>query len=208
MPSKSAISAHYFAKLSGHPDLFERVEQRFCQAYDEGYSVVEISRLSGSRSADYAHAVLVKNGKVRRGKSGKLPAGLDPGDLAPYLKKKKLTFAKWCAGWDFEIADASAAIKNNEAVSVWLEAVARDFPHYIAKKAKAKVSDYVKVTRLEKIELELSIVWDFNFNCYRAFVMNNPDTKGYGPTHEYALKNLKQTHMCKTILARMAAVGI
>jgi len=57
--------------------------------------VVEIARITGSKTRKYIHAHLVKLGMIGRAKSGKLPKGVVPDGMAPYLAIRGLTFAKW-----------------------------------------------------------------------------------------------------------------
>ena len=112
-------------------------ESRICTAYRKGFSVVEITRIIGSKKADYAHAVLVKQKVINQGKRGRPAKDSVPLVMSSYLSRRSLSFAKWCAGWGFDIGDAGYAIRENADGPV-LDAVRRDFPGGYVKLRKLK----------------------------------------------------------------------
>lgn len=204
MPSKAAIEAYHYHVLSGHKQLFFRAENGICEAYRRGYSVVEITRVIGSKKADYVHSVLVKLKVIRQGRRGRPAKGSIPSNFAPYLRKRSLSFSKWCAGWEFEIPEAAEAI-NAEHDSPIIEAIKRDFPGFYAKIRGLKSwDDYVHPPRCLSDKLEANIVWDQREFCYRASKMNDGSIRGYGLTMELAIKNLKTTHRYLCMLTRLA----
>jgi len=137
MPSKTAVIAYHYHVLSGHQQLFDQVESRICTAYRKGLSVVEITRIVGSKKADYAHSVLVKHKVISQGKRGRPAKDSVPPVMSSYLSRRSLSFAKWCAGWGFDIGDAGYAIRENADGPV-LDAVRRDFPGGYVKLRKLK----------------------------------------------------------------------
>jgi len=103
--------------LSNGFELQEKAERCFADAYNKGYSVVEIATLCSMRTAKYVHLALVKNRLVPAAKPGRQPKTLDlPPDFEKELRKCGLTFAQWCAGWRFMPADAVAGLADLFAV--------------------------------------------------------------------------------------------
>ncbi len=191
MPSKVGAEAYRFHSLSGHNELFEFVELKICEAYANGFSVIEITRIIGSRKADYVHSVLVKHGVIQRGKPGRSRKGLVPTVLASYLRKRSLSYAKWCAGWSFDLEEAACTI-NMCIDGPVMDAIRRDFPGcYSRMKELSNPPEYMHPPEFEIDKLEANISWDFCEHCYRAEKMCDATVRGYGPTMEFALKNLK-----------------
>lgn len=205
MPSKAAIIAYRYHVLSGHPPLFEEFESRLCTAHRKGFSVVELTRIIGSRKADYPHAVLVKRGEIMPGKRGRPAKGSIPASMNPYLRKRSLSFAKWCAGWGFDLAEAARAINEVKDGEV-LEAVRRDFPGCYRKiRRLEKHAPYVRAPDCPSPKLEANIIWDEKEFCYRAEQLENRQVRGYGFSMEEAVKSLKVSHNFRLMLARLAA---
>ena len=205
MPSKAAVIAYRYHVLSGHPALFEQVENRLCMSHQKGFSVVEITRIIGSRKADYPHAVLVKRGVIMPGKRGRPAKGSVPASINLYLRKRSLSFAKWCAGWGFDLVEAAGAITTVSDSEV-LEAVRRDFPGCYRKiKGLEKHASYVRPPDCPSPKLEANITWDEREFCYRAEKMEDRQVRGYGFSMEAALKNLKVSHNYRLMLVRLAA---
>lgn len=205
MPSKTAIIAYRFHILSGHQQLFDQVEGCICTAYRKGFSVVEITRIIGSKKADYAHAVLVKHRVINQGKRGRPAKDSVPPVLATYLSRRSLSFAKWCAGWGFDIWYAGHAIRENADGPV-LEAVRRDFPGCFVKMLKLKeYPDYVHPPQCPSNKLEANVIWDDEELCYRAEKVEDRTVRGYGLSMEDAIRNLKVSHNFGLMLVRLEA---
>lgn len=203
MPSKAAAEAYRFHVLSGHRELFEQVESQICEAFKKEFSVIEITRIIGSRKADYAHSILVKNGVIKRGKPGRAKKGSIPTVIAPYLRKRSLSYAKWCAGWNFDLEETARAITENVDGRV-MEAVRRDFPGCYAKIRKLKTfTAYVHPPKCESDKLEANISWDNTEYCYRAAKMSDGAVRGYGHSMEYAIRNLKISHNFRLMIRRI-----
>ena len=200
MPSKTAIIAYRFHVMSGHQQLFDQVEGRICTAYRKGFSVVEITRIIGSKKADYAHAVLVKHRVINQGKRGRPAKDSVPPVLATYLSRRSLSFAKWCAAWEFDIGDAGHAIRENADGPV-LDAVRRDFPGCYVKMRKLK--EYPPLCPSNK--LEANVIWDDEELCYRAEKVEDRTVRGYGLSMEDAIRNLKVSHNFGLMLVRLEA---
>jgi hypothetical protein len=205
MPSKNAIIAYRFHVLSGHQQLFNQVEGHIRNAYRKGFSVVEITRIIGSKKADYAHAVLVKHRVINQGKRGRPAKNSVPPVMATYLSRRSLSFAKWCAGWEFDIWDAGYAIRENADGPV-LDAVRRDFPGCYVKMLKLKgYPDYVHPPQCPSKKLEANVIWDDGELCYRAEKIENSTVRGYGLSMEDAIRNLKVSHNFGLMLVRLEA---
>ena len=65
-------TAYRVKMLSGGDSHQKKIEQGFCDAFDKGYSVVEIARCAGMKSAKYVHASLAKRDKICKAKRGRL----------------------------------------------------------------------------------------------------------------------------------------
>ena len=205
MPSKTAVIAYHYHVLSGHQQLFDQVESRICTAYRKGFSVVEITRIIGSKKADYAHAVLVKHKVINQGKMGAAGKGLRaPG----YVKLPEQTIPLLCqmvAGWGFDIWDAGHAIRENADGPV-LDAVRRDFPGCYVKLRKLKAyPDYVHPPQCRSNKLEAKVIWDDGEHCYRAEQIENSGVRGFRLSMEDAIRNLKVSHNFGLMLVRLEA---
>ena len=205
MPSKTAVIAYHYHVLSGHQQLFDQVESRICTAYRKGFSVVEITRIIGSKKADYAHAVLVKQKVINQGKRGRPAKDSVPLVMSSYLSRRSLSFAKWCAGWGIDIWDAGHAIGENADGPV-LDAVRRDFPGCYVKLRKLKTyPDYVHPPQCRSNKLEAKVFWDDGEHCYRAEQIENSIVLGFGLSMEDAIRNLKVSHNFGLMLVRLEA---
>jgi len=205
MPSKTAVIAYHYHVLSGHQQLFDQVESRICTAYQKGFSVVEITRIIGSKKADYVHAVLVKHKVISQGKRGRPAKDSVPPVMSSYLSRRSLSFAKWCAGWGFDIWDAGHAIRENGDGPV-LEAVRRDFPGCYVKMRKLKeYPDYVHPPQCRPNKLEAKVIWDDGEHCYRAEQIENSIVRGFGLSMEDAIRNLKVSHNFGLMRVRLEA---
>jgi len=205
MPSKAAVIAYRFHVLSGHQQLFDQVEDRICAAYKKGFSVVEITRIIGSKKADYAHAVLVKHLVIKQGKRGRPAKDSVPPVLAAYLSRRSLSFAKWCAGWEFDIWDAGHAIREHADGPV-MDAVRRDFPGcYVKMNELKEYPDYVHPPQCPSKKLEANVIWDDVELCYRAEKIENCAVRGYGLSMGDAIRNLKVSHNFGLMLVRLEA---
>lgn len=205
MPSKTAVIAYHYHVLSGHQQLFDQVESRICTAYRKGFSVVEITRIIGSKKADYAHAVLVKHKVINQGKRGRPAKDSVPPVMSSYLSRRSLSFAKWCAAWGFDIWGAGHAIRENADGPV-LDAVRRDFPGCYVKLRKLKTyPDYVHPPQCRSNKLEAKVIWDDGEHCYRAEHMENSRVLGFGLSMEDAIRNLKVSHNFGLMLVRLTA---
>jgi hypothetical protein len=204
MPSRAAIIAHHYSVLSGHPSLFGQLEQQICDAHQKGFSVVEITRIIGSKKADYPHAILVRRGAVQPGRRGRPAKGSVPAILSPYLRKRSLSFAKWCAGWNFELTETAEAIVDLSDNQV-LNAIRRDFPGCFARMMELKShADYVRGPRCFSDKLEATVIWEVGRKCYRATKLDDGDVRGYGPIMEIAIKNLKISHNAMLMSNRLS----
>jgi hypothetical protein len=205
MPSKTAVIAYHYHVLSGHQQLFDQVESRICTAYRKGFSVVEITRIIGSKKADYAHAVLVKHKVISQGKRGRPAKDSVPPVMSSYLSRRSLSYAKWCAGWGFDIWDAGHAIRENADGPV-LDAVRRDFPGCYVKLRKLKAyPDYVHPPQCRSNKLEAKVIWDDGEHCYRAEQIENSGVRGFRLSMEDAIRNLKVSHNFGLMLVRLEA---
>ncbi len=205
MPSKSAIIAFHYHVLSGLQPLVQVVESQISEAYLSGFSVIEITRVSGSKKADYTHAVLVKRGLIIPAKRGRPQKGSVPQVIERYLKTRALSFAKWCTGWGFNLSEAADGINSNlQRCDEIEDAVRRDFPGLYAKiKGLKKYAEFFRPPTCISDKLEAVIVWDSQENCYQASKMGDGAISGYGISMEAAIRNLKIYYNYKMIQNRL-----
>lgn len=187
----------YFAGLSGLDKLREEVVVTYVETFQKGYSVIELTRISGTRSARYVHSVLVAHGKIPKTRPGREKSGITPKELLPSLKARGLTFSLWCAGWYFDPQVASREIieKNGQA----FDAVKRDFPTYYERvtKTKKNIIEYLEQAP-EAAEPDRFIVeYEPAKGCFKTFT--DPDgVKGYGKN---PVESLKMFLRCSKSLA-------
>lgn len=159
-----------FMMLSGGDSHQKKIEQGFCDAFDKGYSVIEIARCAGMKSAKYVHAILTKCDKICKAKRGRLSCKIVvPPVFAGFLKVRELSFAQWCAGWVFD--PAGAAVGVTELKGEYESAVKRDFPLYFSKVSGLDSADIDYESGPEygpKACFDVHIDWDGVVGCYTA----------------------------------------
>jgi len=171
--------AYYFQAKSGIDVLKAALADAHSEAYQKGYSVVEIARTSGSKTCRYIHAALVKSAMIPRAKTGCLPKGLVPNGMAPYLSTRGLTFAKWVAGRGLKPETVLQDVIAGHGPG--LEAIRIDFPGLYKKLtgADACLPPVPDLPPLEAIGKKIIITWDDGHDCYRCTVEGH-DFAGYG----------------------------
>lgn len=163
----SQKSAYRFKQLSGVEEHTERLEQCFVVAFQKGYSVIEIARIAGMKSAKYIHAALVKHGQIMGAKRGRQSKYIIiPEGLVSQLEIRQLSFAQWCTGWSLE--QGSAASEINKGAGLALESVRRDFPNYYSKLTGAKVEDFVSGPPFERHNFSVNFDFDGIESGYKA----------------------------------------
>lgn len=184
MSNKSKRASYKFKALSGGNDHLEKVEQCFVESFKKGYSVVQITRIAGMRSAKYVHAALVKRGCVGKGKPGRQSGKIDlPEGFVAVLKIRGLSFAQWCAGWAFEPTEIAAELENP---SPGLQgALTRDFPSYYSKLTGIKVEEIAVGDEFESYEFDAHFGWDGALGCYTCEI-SELGIKTYGDSWSYA----------------------
>lgn len=197
MNKKGNPRQYKFKMLSGDIDHQNKLEQCFVDAFKKGYSVVQITRLAGIKSAKYVHAALVKRGCVLKGKPGRQSGKIElPEGFAAALKIRELSFAQWCAGWAFEPAEIAAELENP---SPGLQgALKRDFPGYYSKLTGIKAEE-VEGPDFEQLEFDAHFGWDGALGCYTCEI-SELGIKTYGDnwTQAFYLLN-KQRLGCVTM---------
>jgi len=163
----SQKSAYRFKQLSGTEEHTDKLELCFVDAFQKGYSVIEIARIAGMKSAKYIHAALVKHGQVvgaKRGRQSKYI--IIPDGLVAQLEIRQLSFAQWCAGWTLEQGVAASDINKGSGSS--MEAIRRDFPSYYGKLTGAKVEDFVSGPPFERHNFSVNFDFDGIESGYKA----------------------------------------
>lgn len=182
----SKKAAYKFKFLSGEIDPKQHIDQVYVSAFQKGYSVVEIARLGGFKSASYVHAALVKKGILASAKPGPQAKGTIPTKMRIHLTTRGLTFAQWCAGWGFDQAEVKKEV--DELNGMAMAAIKQDFPSYYKLLTGVMVDDYAKpVAQFVMKKSSVSITWDVSKGCYRAEILPQRSV-GYGPNLQAALK--------------------
>jgi len=153
--------------LSKGFDLQKKAENCFVDAYNKGYSVVEIATICSMKTARYPHLALVKNKLIPAGKPGRQPKRIDlPDGLAKELRKCGLTFAQWCAGRRFTPDEAAAGLADRRS-KVW-DMVKSDFPWFYRDATGINVANYAEKQEKEDFEVVLKLSWSGLKKCYVA----------------------------------------
>ena len=99
-----------------------------CHAFTSGYSVAEISRMTGCKKAVSVYKVLQRRGLI--GSSVKRSRFRGPPELEKPLGKMGMSFAQWCNSWRFDPKRAETELKMIDDLSLSEIHVAarRDFP--------------------------------------------------------------------------------
>lgn len=196
--------AFKFLEMSGLVAAEEHVQEAYAAAYRAGYSVVEIARQAGIKSAAYIHASLVQRKVLPQAKAGRRKKGSTPSGLDYYLAGRGLSFQKWCAGWGLDEAEAVQQVKAKQGPA--FEAIKRDFPG-LAKKLTGKMPDRLPATTFEQQRFECNLRWDGFNGCRRATLVRDgeevPSVVAYGPTIYTAIRNLQQLHRSSVTVERM-----
>ena len=184
--STSKNEACYFLTKSNAIKLKEELGIAYSEAFQKGYSVVEIARYSGSKTCKYIHAHLVKQGMISKAKTGPLPKGLVPESMAPYLSTRGLTFAKWVSGRGLDPKNVLKDIESRKGPA--LESIRVDFPGFYKKQtgADANLTRTTDLPLIETVQQNIIVNWDDANNCYRCTV-EGFDFTGYGNSPAAAL---------------------
>ena len=180
--------AYRMKMLSGGNSHQNKIEQGFCDAFNKGYSVIEITRSAGLKSAKYVHAVLAKRDMICKAKRGRQSSKIVvPPMFAGFLKVRELSFAQWCAGWVFDPAEAAVGVM--ELKGGYNSAVKRDFPRYYSKVMGLDVGDLDFESGPEygpRAGFDMHIDWDGILGCYSAEI-KELDLLVYGDSERAAV---------------------
>ena len=177
-----------FIMLSGGDSHQNKIEQGYCDAFNKGYSVIEITRSAGLKSAKYVHAVLAKRDMICKAKRGRQSSKIVvPPMFAGFLKVRELSFAQWCAGWVFDPVEAAVGVM--ELKGGYNSAVKRDFPRYYSKVMGLDMGDLDFESGPEYgpgADFEVRIKWDGILGCYSAEI-KELDLLVYGDSERAAV---------------------
>jgi len=177
--------AFKFMINSGGEKHRKKVELGFINAFNKGYSPIEITRIAGAKSAKYIHSVLVKSGLVLSGKPGRQSKKLVlPESLEAVLRIRGLSFAQWRTGWGLEEHEVIEGIESREGKAV--DAFRRDFPKFYCELTGSK--ELVEVASGPEYESPVFVVdysWDKNLDAYCAEI-KAMGIRTYGETYQSA----------------------
>ena len=184
----SRAMAYKMKMLSGGDSHQEKVEQGFCDAFQKGYSVVEIARSAGLRSAKFVHTILVKKDQIGKAQRGRQSSKIMlPDAFAGFLKVREISFAQWCAGWAFNPVEAAAGVAALDGI--YGVAVKRDFPRYYSKVMGSDMGDLDFESGPEygpKASFDIHVDWDGILGCYSAEI-KELDLLVYGDSERSAI---------------------
>ena len=202
----SQASAYHFLVLSGINKAEEEVQAAYAEAFQKGYSVVEIARIAGVKAGSYIHATLVQQGLIQAGKAGRRKAGTTPAVMEKYLAARGLSWAKWCAGWGLAEDEAFKQVQAGSGAAI--EAIKRDFPG-CAKRLKLPAGDLV-VPSFDQPRFACNIRWHQEYRCFSSLLVVGETpvsgTIAYGPTVGAAVRNLQLLWRTRLTVARIQQV--
>jgi len=193
-------TAYKFMSLSNVIKSNEQVEKAYIEAFHKGYSVVELARVVGVKSAKYIHAILVKNGEIVGGKRGPLKRGILPEGFGLFLASRSLSYNQWCAGWGFEPRTAATEIAATAGPA--MAAIKRDFPGYYKRLTGIVVTDFARGPAFERSRPEIVLTWSEDEACYRADIRAS-GIVGFGPDYLSALKSALCNHNNRVTIKRL-----
>lgn len=207
MPGVNKAKTAYKHKiLSGGDAHTRRMEQCFGDAFQKGYSVVEIARVAGSKSAKYIHAALVKNGLIPSSKPGRQAKGIVlPDAFSAQLKIRELSFAQWCSGWAFEIEEAASGIAQ-KSVPV-LNAIKRDFPSFYSTLTGAVDNVFASGSSFERHKFTVEFDFDGIEGCFTAKI-EELGILTYGGSYQNALHLAIMQKKDLTAMARIESLPV
>lgn len=195
----SRKAAYKFFTMSGAAQSKDLVNAGYADAYQKGYSVVEIARIIGMKSAKYIHLALVKQGYILRGKSGRQAKGSVPKGMGLFLSARSLSFIQWCAGWHIDPHEALDQIKSSSGAA--MTALRRDFPGYYKQLTGVVIEDFAKGAIFEAYRPEINLSWDEKEGCYKA---SAPGVTAYGLNYQTALSALLHQQRNNITVKRLA----
>lgn len=194
--------AFKFKQLTG--DTYKKtMVDGYVQAFQKGYSVVEIARVAGMKSAKYVHAALVANGYITKGKPGRQPKGSLPTKMKIHLTTRGLSFSQWCAGWGFDQLEVKKEVDEKSGTA--MAAIKVDFPSYYKLLTGMVIDDFVRPGPFKKQIYSAQICWDKNEMCYRAEILPI-GTVGYGEDLQGALKSAQYGIWTHEVSERLKAL--
>jgi len=194
--------AYRFKQLAG--DTYKQaMVEGYVQTFKKGYSVVEIARVTGAKSAKFIHAALVANGSISKGKPGRQPIGSLPTKMKIHLTKRGLSFSQWCAGWGFDQAEVKREVDQKSGAA--MAAIKVDFPKYYKLLTGMVVDDFVRPGPFKKQLYSAQMSWDEKEKCYRAEIFPT-GAVGYGEDLQGALKSAQYGAWAHEVIERLKAL--
>lgn len=177
--------------------LYERIND----AYKMGMSVMEISRVIGRR-ADCVHDLLRRARRIKaiEKRGSRSASSLDP-MLTKEFTANSYSFAKWCAGWKFDVGSAARAIRlphDENNPDQYVAALRRDFPECYCKLHDLPPS-HITPLFAEDEHPSVAINWDEERRCYQARIIEYPELEESGRTLPMAFKRIADLYRIKLI---------
>ena len=201
MKRQTRASAYRFKCLGNSHENANLVEHCYVNTFQKGYSVVEIARAAGFKSAKYVHAVLVRNHQIPGGKRGKKSSKIViPHELEIFLKERDLSYSQWCSGWGFAQEDAAIGIQTG--AGIYMEAIRRDFPKLFKLFTGAEDAQMMDIPEFERSSVTVHFDWDGLLGCYSAEI-TDMGICAYGDSYGSALHNAMVQRNGSIIVSRL-----
>lgn len=182
-------------------DVEELLNSRIIDAYQRGYSVIEITRALRKTSIDFVYDLLRDTGKilVMERSQYRRQYDIDP-RLAAACRRKGFSFGRWCLGWKLDpfvaIAELKSAPDDTNESSTHV-ALKRDFPEiYLSLYEGAKIKKEKKGRHRAKPD-SLIVEWSSERKTFVATVPERPDIEARGKNWDdayFALKTVYKQH--------------
>ncbi len=174
-----------------------------CEAFESGFSLMEIARITGGTRAEFFYSILRNSGLVASMPRGRSPKVDLPEQIALVFKQKGLSFPKWCHVWGFNTEVARLALQvdepdNDDKTYEIHRAFRRDFPDrysYIYPDSQLCSEEVVRLkTGLISPDIEqlVSVSWCKEVEKYIASLYGEDGIEGVGESWSEAVKDLEQ----------------
>lgn len=185
------------------------------EAYSAGFSVMEITRITGGTKPDFFYTVLRKSKLITALGRGRTPKIDLPDPVAKVFVQKKFSFVKWCHVWGFPVDEARQALlattpePAEEMVTKVHQAFRRDFPDRYAKLFPDSSHRDDQVVRLKTglippdTEQLVSVSWNKSDEKYVASIYGEDGVEGVGDSWSQAIKDLEQVWWVQKGITRL-----
>lgn len=194
----------------------KRYAEIICDAFKAGFSIMEITRITGGTKPDFFYSVLRDEKIIAALKRGRTPKIDLPEQVAMVFVQKKFSFVKWCHVWDFKVDEAKIGLSvrtptpDNEVATKVHHAFRRDFPERYSYLFPESTFRNDPVVRLKTgfispdSEQLVSVSWDRQIEKYVASIYGEDGVEGEGESWSQAIRDLEQVWWVQKGIVRLA----